>query len=470
MKNKFNLILAFLAFLSSFGFATTVKINGTAETYRGAEAELVVYEDFFSLKERVLTSAPIDANGKFALQADIASIAKAFIRIDNVASSIYLEPGNVYTLIIPAITPGKEVQGALNFINHQMISSKPGTLNNSIQLFNRKYDQFLEDHYSLIITKAAKPKIEEFKSKMGKEYDSQPDQFLKQYVTYSIASLSQLAFSSKKALFRNYINEKPVLYNNPEYISFIKEFYANHLLLLSQSSKGAYLMDMINNKDYTAIITLYKFDTTLANPQLRELILIKGLQEAYNMKSVKKPSVAYLLKQVAEKTTYPKHKVIAENLLWSLSRFEQGQKAPEFELTDVNGQTITLDKLKGKYVYLNFWATWCTSCVNDLKIMKALQEKYKQNIVFVSVSLDKNMVDYQNFLKKNPMNNWQFAHYSSDKKIINDYAARGLPIYYLISPDGRFIEAPASPPSENVEVKFQALTKSQEKRVRVGEN
>jgi peroxiredoxin len=463
------LLFVFGGFLSAFGFANPVKISGTAEAFKGAEAELVVYEDFFSLKERILASAQIDGNGKFILQADVSFITKAFIKIDNIATSLYLEPGNIYNLNIPALPPGKEIQGNINFINHQMLSSQPGTLNSDIQIFNGKYDKFLEDHYGLIITKAAKGKIEELKSSMTKEYAGSSNQFLKQYIHYSIGSLSQLAFSSRAALYKNYIKEKPVLYANPEYISFIKEFYNNHLLLLSQSSKGAPLVDMINNKDLTAISNVYKSDTTLTNAQLRELILIKGLQEAYNMKSVKKPSVAALLKQVSAKTEYPEHKIIAENLLWSLTRFEQGRKAPGFELVDSNGKTITLEQFKGKYVYLNFWATWCTSCVNDLKIMKALQEKYQHNIVFVSVSIDKKKTDYQSFVSKNPFK-WHFAHYSSDKKIISDYDARGLPVYYLISPDGRFIEAPASSPSDNIEVKFHGITKSQEKKVRVGEN
>jgi peroxiredoxin len=470
MNNKIIInFTVFFVFISSFGVASAIKINGIAESHKGLDAELVIYEDYFSFREKILAVSTIDSKGNFSLQTTLSDFTKAFIRIDNIATSIFLEPGNTYEINIPATDPRKEIQGNINFINHQMLSSSPGTLNSEIQLFNTKYDQFVEENYSLLITKSAKSKIEEFKFNIEKEYANHPNHFLKQYVFYSTGSLSQIGFLSQKNLYKNYIKDKPVLYNNPEYFSFIKEFYSNHLMLLSQSWKGTPLVDLINEKNYETLLELFNTDSTLSNPPLRELILIKGLRDAHNMPSVKKTSVIYLLKQISTKTQFPKNKLITDNVIWSLTRFEQGRKAPDFKLIDLNGDSISLSKFAGKYVYLSFWANWCNSCVNDMKVMKALYEKYQQNIVFLSVSIDKNNADYQKFLVKNPYK-WNFAHYSSNKNIINDYDARSLPAYFLISPDGRFLEAHTSSPSENVEMKFQSIIKSNEKKLRVGEN
>ena len=63
-----------------------------------------------------------------------------------------------------------------------------------------------------------------------------------------------------------------------------------------------------------------------------------------------------------------------------------GEKAPSFDLPDLDGRRVTLDDFKGKTVILNFWGTWCAPCVAELPGLQALYEKGQGSVVVLGVS------------------------------------------------------------------------------------
>lgn len=82
-----------------------------------------------------------------------------------------------------------------------------------------------------------------------------------------------------------------------------------------------------------------------------------------------------------------------------------GQKAPDFTLKDINGNTVSLSSFKGKVVLLNFWATWCPPCRAEIPSMNKLNQLLKnKGLVILAVSTDRAVVDVKDFLKNNPVN------------------------------------------------------------------
>lgn len=141
--------------------------------------------------------------------------------------------------------------------------------------------------------------------------------------------------------------------------------------------------------------------------------------------------------------------------LSNLELIKEGQEIFEIKLPDENGKEYNLNNLKGKYVLINFWATWCAPCVKNLPFFKTLTEKYKsENIKFVFISLDKTEKEWKNHITKTKMKGLQlFAPNAKKEKPICYFLNRiymennqikkiekGIPRYVLIDPKGKIIK------------------------------
>ncbi len=80
---------------------------------------------------------------------------------------------------------------------------------------------------------------------------------------------------------------------------------------------------------------------------------------------------------------------------------KEGSKAPEFSLVTDSGKRITPDSFAGKVLVLNFWATWCAPCVEEIPSFSEMQKRFaKSGVVVVAVSVDKNQKKYRAFLDR----------------------------------------------------------------------
>ena len=110
-------------------------------------------------------------------------------------------------------------------------------------------------------------------------------------------------------------------------------------------------------------------------------------------------------------------------------------EAPNIKLPGLSGE-IDLHKLKGKVVYLDFWASWCKPCVKSFPWMKQMKAAYaSQGLEIVAVNLDKNRKLAEAFLKKVDVN-FEIAFDPKGDSATN-YQLRGMPSSYLIGRDGK---------------------------------
>jgi thiol-disulfide isomerase/thioredoxin len=125
--------------------------------------------------------------------------------------------------------------------------------------------------------------------------------------------------------------------------------------------------------------------------------------------------------------------------------------APNFEYENYSGGKTTLESMKGKYVYIDVWATWCGPCRGEIPFLKTVEEKYKgKNIEFVSISVDedKNHDKWKNFVADKQLGGVQlFADKNWLSDFIRAFNINSIPRFILIDPKGVVIDADASRPS-----------------------
>lgn len=112
-----------------------------------------------------------------------------------------------------------------------------------------------------------------------------------------------------------------------------------------------------------------------------------------------------------------------------------GEAAPAFTLKDLKSNEVTLESLKGKVVFLDFWATWCGPCREEFPELDALYKKYgKDGLEVVGVSVDKSESNVVDFLKKRPVS---FPILTDTKgNVAEAYGLPGMPTGYIIGKDG----------------------------------
>lgn len=121
-----------------------------------------------------------------------------------------------------------------------------------------------------------------------------------------------------------------------------------------------------------------------------------------------------------------------------------GAPAPDFTLSDLGGTPVTLSKLKGRPVLLNFWATWCTSCEQELPDLKALHAKLKPEglaILAPSIDLDGKKAVFP-FVARFDLT---FPVLFADPRTADAYGVRALPTSWLIAPDGTAVKRYVGP-------------------------
>jgi cytochrome c biogenesis protein CcmG, thiol:disulfide interchange protein DsbE len=115
---------------------------------------------------------------------------------------------------------------------------------------------------------------------------------------------------------------------------------------------------------------------------------------------------------------------------------DPGAPAPAFALPDGKGDLITLEKLRGRVVYVDFWASWCGPCRQSFPWMNEMQRKYgAQGFTIVGINVDKRDADAQRFLQQVPA---AFTVvYDPKGQAPAAYGVKAMPNSYLIDAQGR---------------------------------
>ena len=108
---------------------------------------------------------------------------------------------------------------------------------------------------------------------------------------------------------------------------------------------------------------------------------------------------------------------------------QMGQRAPDFTLKTITGESFKLSEQRGKPVFLNFWATWCGPCRVEMPDMEKLQQAMGDHILIVGIDIRESLSTVQNFLRYRGFT-WTFV-LDSNGDVAKEYEVAAIPYLYF---------------------------------------
>ena len=275
----------------------------------------------------------------------------------------------------------------------------------------------------------------------------------------------------KRNIQYDYLNKLKDYENAHRYLTGNREFtVSNEFLKELENVDYSNESDFNFSNDYKAIVTNHymnkandlgekesitdnglafiKTVSSIKNTTIKNTLLYD--YASYNMKSSADIDVFY--KAFLENSTNEKNNALITDIYNTLTALTKGKPSPKFINYENNaGGTTSLDDLKGKYVYIDVWATWCGPCIREIPALKEVESKYhNKNIEFVSISIDKisDHEKWKTMINENALGGLQlFADSDWKSLFVKDYQIESIPRFILIDTEGHIVDANAPRPS-----------------------
>jgi len=187
---------------------------------------------------------------------------------------------------------------------------------------------------------------------------------------------------------------------------------------------------------------LSRLEDKLTDPGSRSALLLR-LSGSFRFRNQPDTERAYLEKVVALNAN-PYDVQQAEGALYEMRALNVGQPAPDFEAETIDGKIASLSGLSGKFVLLEFWATWCGPCMPEIPPLKTLEKELPPtHFQIIGISKDEDLEVLRRFIEDGEIS-WpqiqQVAEFEGEKlnqdEILKLYNVFGIPRSFLIDPQG----------------------------------
>lgn len=464
----FILLIGTNIFCDAAPSITTIK--GHNKDYAGEIIRVYKFVDFITKKQEIVAYDTVNKNGDFLLTFHQFETLLITVPLGIYNTIIFTEPGKTYEVVLPPLQP-KTKADILNPFHHQVevylgvknVDSLD--LNLQVADFNDIFNKYIDSHQYIIFNKPNASIIDSVIDVIDHKFTNNDNLFFENYRKYKYAILKNATYmSDSRYVIREYYHEAPFLYQNPTYMDLFNQLFANYISYYMKTSEGERLFsDIAYAKSPQHAKETFSNNMVLLNDTLQELVLLKGIHDAFYQKAIPISSLIITLDSLMCCSNIDYHKTIAENIKHKVLKAKQGFDAPKFELSDAEGKIITSDSLFSAFTYLNFISIESFVCLQDFEILKSFHENHKSDFKIVSICIDDDFERIKKHFNENGYD-WTLLNYGLQKNIISDYNVKAYPSYYLVNPNGKLSLSPALSPRENFELSFFNIFRDFEKR------
>ncbi|MGE4288862.1 MAG: TlpA family protein disulfide reductase [Salinivirgaceae bacterium] len=449
---------------------TGCSIFGNNISYSGFVVQVFATPDLISGEKVLIASDTVDAVGNFKLTFPLQQTQLLTLPLGIYECIVYAEPGKSYQVVLPPWQPKTKADLLNPFFTPVQIylgirNPAPDDLNLQIAEFNERYHNYIDQEYYYIFKFPRKANIDSVINTIESQFDTIANPYFNNYRKYKYAWLKYTTvMRDNRYVIREYFNNQPVLYHNVAYMDLFNQLFANYLSMYMKTSEGERIFsDVALAKSPVLVKETFSNNMVLLNDTLQEIVLLKGLHDAFYSNDFPLQSMLITLDSLAYNSNVPEHKIMAKNIRKKVLHLRNGFDAPGFELCDAHGTKHSLNDFSSNYVYLNFISVESFACQQELELLKKLHEKFSNDLIIVSITIDKDLEKAQSYFDKNGYS-WKLLGDSPDRKIADLYKVKAYPTFYLIQSDGKLKMSPALSPGENFEWSFFNLLQSAKRR------
>lgn len=452
--NRKTLIILILAVISATwenSYAqTNIRIHGKAVNGEGRTIDLYRYSDPISHQEELLDQSTLSDDSEFELRCYANYPMLVFLQVENYSQTFYVEPGRDYEVVIPQfdwnIDEHKNVYLSPEALPVEFQNLPDDDINLLINRFDNTVDSYIESHRAVFDLRfhPQKKYFDTLAVLVEKQCPDTDNEFFNRYKRYQLATLKfNLHFESKKNIVSKYLKNQPILYYDENYMTLVTTLFANHV---SKGNKYIYPHQMVRwveQGNLSMMTDSMGVDPLLRNEQLRELVILQALSEAYfDGHAYDAEKVKVMIQKLAKHTKFEDHRKLAQNILDKYTISDKGSRAHDFTLPDVDKNPVDLESFRGKWVYLSFIRVSDPNSIGEIETLAHFKDTiYAQspNVEFVTISCDREFQKMYHFLKntrKGSNYNWTWLHFNNDFRLLEQYQVVSYPTFILLNPDG----------------------------------
>jgi len=440
----------------------TSTVRGRLPGAAGETIMLLGYTDLITCRETILAKTRVNEQDEFELTVNTGDTRLVLLQVGFYRGDLYIEPGHTYHITSDSLDFADRFRPFYNYsyLDLRFTEGLNDSLNGLTDAINTAYNTFLQANFDNLTKGRKKYLTDSLRHDLMGIPGVASHDFTADFAAYKIATLElTLRTKARDRLFREYLEDKSVLYNHPEYMAFFNDYFDHYLGLAGGVvSEKDLLMGINILASYPALFDTLCKDTLLRDERLREVVMIKELGRFYHVKGYSKPNILEILGQIIKVGRYPENRRLASGMFHLLTDLQPGYPLPDHTLVNLQGDSVTLHSLRGKPAYLSFIATWSIACLAEMDYMNELYPKYKDKVQFVTISLDPDF----GVLKKYAIEKgypWLILYNGLDFDLVNLLNIKTFSTFMLIDADVNILSNPAPKPDEGVEGLFQDALK-----------
>jgi peroxiredoxin len=418
---------------------STVSIRGTVSFPAAMEAKILLFNDPLQYAESHYYMT-FQGGNQFSMNFSLEKAQFAEFQYGDQTMKIWLEPGNSMDITFD----GSNFKQSLKF------EGKGSAANNFLKQFQEAFpdlSQKVETTMSVSDAVTYKKYILDLSAQRSLFMHNDP------YYNQTPQSF-QILFSKNENYWTGfqllrYAFDKPLFDGQWEPLVLNADYY-DFLARMHISTVG-----LLEYEDYRAFLEKYLEYKKLV-PENKELSFVQLAEKFLNGESLWLFQAKNLIisartgKQLENEPAmltfqnncaYPSLKTAVINIANESKGIKKGMKAPSFELHDAQGNTVKLEDLRGKMVFMDFWATWCEHCIEEMPNLQSLAREYEaKGVAMVFVSFDKDQNFWKSFVSG--LHGTQlWGETISNSMVSKMYGVRALPASFVLDKEGNILKA-----------------------------